>query len=449
MAKWKKPVGRPFLALRGHTYYARLTVPEDVREFFGKTELWQTLKTKNLKDAEYRASRIVTEWKAQIETYRGNVGVAHQALEWRKILEDERRKDAVLVEKFKLQHGRKPSNAYEIDELGLGTQQMVYSDKLERIYHEEGPDAMSRFADIVEGNLLPTLTHVDEYLFSLSVEPRTKQQREHHLDLLNKRFPALPVKRSDVTKWIMEMEQQNLAENTIKARVGTCRGYFEFLQPLDYLNPDEANPFEGHKFTSKRKASKKDLRQAFEVSDVPRLIDAAKNKPRKDPNLVAAITIAAYTGMRREEIARLKVEHVKERDAIRFFDIIDAKTKAGLRDVPVHSELTTLVDELIDKSTDGYLLPGESVTRNGERGDAIGKRFKTLRDGLGFDGRYVFHSIRKTVSTLFERAGVSHNEAAKIVSHEKTGMTYGLYSAGLDLATKRMIIEKLCYFKSE
>jgi integrase len=77
--------------------------------------------------------------------------------------------------------------------------------------------------------------------------------------------------------------------------------------------------------------------------------------------------------------------------------------------------------------------------------NAIGKRFKTLRDGLGFDSRYVFHSIRKTVSAIFECAGVNHNEAAEIVGHEKTGMTYGLYSAGMSLKQKKAIVEIIAY----
>ena len=304
---------------------------------------------------------------------------------------------------------------------------------------------MTRFAEIVEGHQLPTLTHTKEYLGSLSVKSRTLQQREMHLDLLNKRFPTLPIKRSQVARWVLEMEQQNLAEATIKARIGTCRGYFEFLQRFDYLNADDANPFENHKFTRNKKASIENIRQAFEAQDIPRLIDAAKNKRRKDPNLVAAIQIAAYTGMRREEIARLRVIDVKEREGIRYFDIVDAKTKAGLREVPVHTELLTLVDSLIDKSTDGYLLPNERITKNNERGDAVGKRFKTLRDNLGFDKRYVFHSIRKTVSTLFERAGVNHNEAAEIIGHEKTGMTYGLYSAGMGIKQKNNVVSLISY----
>ena len=42
-------------------------------------------------------------------------------------------------------------------------------------------------------------------------------------------------------------------------------------------------------------------------------------------------------------------------------------------------------------------------------------------------------------------AGVSENVVANIVGHEKTTMTYGLYSGGLSLAVKRDALDKLAY----
>ena len=57
----------------------------------------------------------------------------------------------------------------------------------------------------------------------------------------------------------------------------------------------------------------------------------------------------------------------------------------------------------------------------------------------------MFHSIRKTVATLLEDSGVAENVAADILGHDKPTMTYGLYSGGTSLATKRDAIEKLDY----
>ncbi len=74
-----------------------------------------------------------------------------------------------------------------------------------------------------------------------------------------------------------------------------------------------------------------------------------------------------------------------------------------------------------------------------------GKRFEHLKAGLGFSPTHVFHSIRKTVVTILENTGVPENVVADIVGHEKPTMTYGLYSGGATLETKRKALAKLCY----
>ena len=43
---------------------------------------------------------------------------------------------------------------------------------------------------------------------------------------------------------------------------------------------------------------------------------------------------------------------------------------------------------------------------------------------VAFGPQLVFHSLRKTVVTILENAGVPENVVADIVGHEKTTMTY-------------------------
>lgn len=49
------------------------------------------------------------------------------------------------------------------------------------------------------------------------------------------------------------------------------------------------------------------------------------------------------------------------------------------------------------------------------------------------------------VATLLEDAGVPENVSADILGHEKPRITYGLYSGGTSLKTKKEAIEKLAY----
>ena len=100
---------------------------------------------------------------------------------------------------------------------------------------------------------------------------------------------------------------------------------------------------------------------------------------------------------------------------------------------------------LIDDSADGYVLSGLSVNKYGDRSNAVGKRFGRLKKDLDFGKQHVFHSICKTVVTILENAGVPENVVADIVGHEKTTMTYGLYSGGLSLVVKHEALNKLTY----
>lgn len=64
---------------------------------------------------------------------------------------------------------------------------------------------------------------------------------------------------------------------------------------------------------------------------------------------------------------------------------------------------------------------------------------------MGYGELQVFHSLRGTLETTLEDAGVSENLAADIVGHKKPRITYGLYSGGASLATNAEAIERVRY----
>ena len=97
------------------------------------------------------------------------------------------------------------------------------------------------------------------------------------------------------------------------------------------------------------------------------------------------------------------------------------------------------------ESKDGYLLSGLTFNKYGDRSNAIGKRFGRLKEELGFDNLHTFHSLRSTAATQLENAHIPEGVAADIIGHEKTTMTYGLYSGGASLATKREALAKVSY----
>lgn len=150
--------------------------------------------------------------------------------------------------------------------------------------------------------------------------------------------------------------------------------------------------------------------------------------------------LAIYTGCRIEEITSLEIANTTE-DTIR---IVRAKTASGNRTIPIHHAIKPLVAEL--RANGGkYLLPDLVINKEGKRSPAMSKQFGKVKTSLGYDKRYVFHSLRKTFATELERAEVPEGVAADILGHNKPTMSYGLYSGGSSMAQKRKAIAQLGY----
>ena len=175
-------------------------------------------------------------------------------------------------------------------------------------------------------------------------------------------------------------------------------------------------------------------RKAFRVNDYRKLIDGCDNDTLKD-----LITLAAYTGCRIEELCILKLENVSD-DKI---EIVDAKTEAGWRTIPIHHHIAQMVARLVATSTDGYVLSGLTFNKYGNRSNAIGKNFGRLKKRLGYGQDYVFHSLRKGFATQLENANIPMNVSARLMGHEVQGQTFGNYSDGLAFQGLKEAIEHI------
>lgn len=121
------------------------------------------------------------------------------------------------------------------------------------------------------------------------------------------------------------------------------------------------------------------------------------------------------------------------------------RSQRGLLGRSIHHKLAGTIAHLVRDGADGNALAGLRSNKYGNRAGAVGKRFGRMKTALGYGEQYVFHSIRKTVATLMENAGITGGIAADILGHEKPTMTYGLYSGGTSLEMKPAAIEKLNY----
>jgi integrase len=163
----------------------------------------------------------------------------------------------------------------------------------------------------------------------------------------------------------------------------------------------------------------------------------------EDAELADLITLGMWTGARIEELCSLKVPEVDMK--LKAFEIKDAKTEAGVREVPIHAKLLPTLRRLIGDRKSGYVLKDLEPNKYEDRSNAIGKRFGRLKKAAGFSEAHIFHSIRKCVSTQLENALVPEGVGADILGHEKPNITYGLYSGGASIDVKRAALAKLQY----
>jgi integrase len=423
-----------YIEVRRRRYYALHAIPRPAQKALGKVRFVQSLETEDRATAERRAALLKVRWLADIrQAITGNSDhIERDALFWHKVL----------------QETPEPERPVVLDAIADEAQAMVDNagaragiiDDRDPRYSElrEHADA-ERFLAIATGKQVRMDAHLDEYAATLKNEAKTVDMKKSTITKFAGEFTYTgDVTRKAVQKWINKQIEDGKKASTVQRTMSELRGYWGYLGSIEAV-PEDALPFDKIAIPKPPKNARGDDRAPFEADDMVKLWKAAK--ANKDQALADLIELAMWSGARIEELCALKTDKVA-RD---HFDIQDAKTAAGWRKVPIHSKLKATVKRLSGASKGGYLLSGLTENKYGDRSNAIGKRFGHLKTDLGFTQAHVFHSIRKTVSTLLENAGVGENVAADILGHEKPRITYGLYSGGASMDTKRKAIEKLKY----
>jgi integrase len=415
------------LELRYQTYYAVLFVPKDVRHVIGKVKFYQSTQTSNLKIARQRATALVLGWQSKIDAAR------HQA------------EDPIIASALEL---REQLTRQSVRHLVKD----VINEEESRIREEVGDITADAFKEIATRKQDPLSSLVPswkKYQVQRGLKQKTIDQMNGDVELMTSWFPTVTSLRQDyVEAWIKQVSAKNsLSPSTSNRILGSCRNFFKYLQDQKVAPKTMTDPFIAPtEFKISNKKNSRAINKStpwlpLKPSDVIAIHSAAIEGD--DQQLADLILIGAYTGARIEELSSLKCSEINlDENSIL---IVDAKTEAGNRLVPIHPKIKTKMKKMIDASTDGYLFTGLTENKYGDKSNAIGKRFGRLKTKLGYTKSHVFHSIRKTFTTMLEENGISENMAADIVGHEKPRITYGLYSGGASLAAKRKAILKISY----
>jgi integrase len=404
------------LEKRANLYYATLTVPQDVRHIVGKLRYVQSTQTDNRPDALIRSALLVATWKAEIAKARGKLPDP-KATFWETL-----RQDFINAKD-------EGNEAAAEDQIEKALQSIKDRDQASNLW---------KFAT---GQSTPLAPLVEDWKGSLTLTAKTIDQQHRDVKRMAAHFINLEaLEPQKVKAWTDKLITDGSTATSLERMMNGCRSLWRYFQDSGTLPMDAPDPFIGSFRLATKRAKRNTVdRQAFTPKEVAKVYRQALEND--DTALANLIALGAFTGARIEELCSLTLD-----DCARgMFAITDAKTDAGTRQVPIHPALRLLVTAMTKASTDGFLVPSTSTSKYDVRSDPLSKRFGRLKTAMGFGPRHVFHSIRKTMATQLEQAGVPEGIAADILGHDKKTMSYGVYSDGSSTKQKLAAISKVSY----
>ena len=416
-----------FYEKRRQKYYAVLDVPKALREQLGVSRRFvKSLQTDSESIARIRVLPVIAKWKQEIVLAKASGNSGNQLL------------DSVV--RVRQESQRLKGEGFDEHDIQWIHEDVAYSRSWDNERGEFVTDdiPLADAVSVVHGSSLLLAEHVEEHLDGKDCTAKSKDMAKTTLLAFCKEFlHAEDVTERRVRDWIIRtMEQERkLSYNTIKRDMSSIKVYWRWLKR--YKSLDTAYPFEDilPPVPNKNSKSKSSIDIiGFSITDYHKILGAV---PDKDRNLRNLIILGAHTGCRLDELCALKLEDV----SFDRFQIVDAKTNAGLRTVPIHAAITQLVAELVDTSADGYLIDGESDNNQyNSRSGGIGHRFSRLKTKLGYKRNQVFHSWRHSMTTQLENAERPLSQIQRIIGHTVSGMTLSRYSDGLAFDTSKEII---------
>ena len=403
------------LQKRRRLWYAVLDVPKVLHEHLGKRKFIQSLDTDSQLVAEGRVLSVVAGWKKQIALAKKSGDGTGDAL-------------LDTVTKVRQDSKRLQAKGTSDEDIKWIHEDVAVSVALGERNDGSGDPTLANAVSVVHSGGMLLVEHIDEYFDSKTTEQKSKDMARRDLLTFFKQFPfPEDATRQKVIKWInVELDSRSTKKLSLATKsrmISNCRVYWDWLEYNKELTQDP--PFTKVLPPKPKKKSKADilkLRKAFRVRDYHKLLQAAPEGDLRD-----LIRLGAYTGCRIAELCNLKISNV---DTDRL-EILDAKSQAGWRTIPIHPQIAHLVTRLVDTTKDIYLINGLTFNMYEDRSNAISKRFGRLKKSLDYGEDHVFHSFRKGFATQLENANIPLNVSARLMGHEISGETFGNYSEGL------------------
>ena len=229
---------------------------------------------------------------------------------------------------------------------------------------------------------------------------------------------------------------QNLSRNTVLGKLNDIGSLFNWALRRGII---QSNPLKGFGATLPLPRKTNSHHDANQPLSRRMLFDLLCHIQEEDELFNTFLCI--YTGMRIEEICRLKTTDIESECML----IREGKTQSAPRNIPIHKSILPLTATMIASTQDGYLIEGLKIYR-GKRSHSISKRLGTRRKQLGFDrGKYTFHSLRANFVTELDNQGVDLSIIQSLIGHRQQSLVRSIYSGGPKIEKLREIVNRIDY----
>jgi len=419
---------------RSNVYWVRVRVPDSVRDTVGKSQLSKNLYTKDLVVANRIKHKVVIGMMETIEH-------AKRKNDSTLLTKEERIKQKALLIRNNPHSVLSHSERIEMEvegEYGFKTS-MAFSheDDFEK-KHPETHKTIKSAIKIANPEKFPLSLLAKEFLAldKMKLKPATCKRKEKHLqdfiDYFNDPEINEITKRKCADYAYSILKNKDPANETLRNNILDISTLFSWAENRGYT---EYNPFYRLKLPVGRKSVQE--RIPWTNEDIIRFLTSDFiNK-----NEFIATAISLYTGMRLDEICRLKHKDIFND----LFHIYEGKTKAAKRPVPVHPVLKNIINRN-DSDEEEYILKGlVSGGYDKKRSGNFQKRHTRTRIKVNLPKGVVFHSLRNTVITKLHNNLIPLYNIEQIIGHKQKSVALGVYSGGLATEKLRDIINGISY----
>lgn len=442
-----------YLKKHGNQWVVVVKVPERLRKIIGKAHLKHPLHSDSLAFANREKFKHVAEMKTQIEAAereaRRNAKLppdpqVEEAFHWREDLKN-------AAESIEPDEGTRYDGGEGEGETEYDVIRSLLGDRAEEIEKRDGIIRARTFVDIATGKGTPINSMIDGWLAETNMKPRQKIDYRRAVTkfsawLIDNKLPETieACTRKVAGRYVSgKFVAASVNVRTANKDISAISSYWRWLTKKGYIETNiwERQSLPKPKGKTKRPYNDDEMLVLFSGSPTPLLRDF--------------MLIAAFSGMRVEEIARLKYESVADFSGVRVFDITEAKSVAGVRKVPIHSALEATIERRLTRKAAGDSLfpeikvPGPDSPV--ERSQKVVKAFTTYRRKVGVDdvspgarqSRVDFHSFRRWFVTQAEQADNHTSVIDSVIGHNRQELSMNTYSGGPSIKQYQKVVESV------